>query len=341
MSPMADYASLIPVNVITGFLGSGKTTLLQGLLASPEMANTAVLINEFGEIALDHHLLMRVDESTAVLSSGCVCCTVRDDLVPAIRGLFSRRERGEIPRFNRVVIETSGLADPASIAFTVLREPVLQHHFRLGNVVTTVDAANARSQLDSFPEAIRQVAMADRIVLTKTDLCPPEDLPPLLARLRGINPAASVSDSRLGDVRPGPLLFEDVYDSEGKMAEVLRWIEPAGDTHGKGGHAHTEGVHAFAMTYDRPLNWSAFGIWLTMLLHRHGQRVLRVKAVLNVQGSATPVAVHGVQHIVHPPVHLPGWPDDERRSRIVFIVKDLTRAQIEASLDAFNRLANP
>jgi len=338
---MADYASLIPVNVITGFLGSGKTTLLQGLLASPDMADTAVLINEFGEIALDHHLLTRVDASTAVLSSGCVCCTVRDDLVPAIRGLFSRRERGEIPRFRRLVIETSGLVDPSSIAFTVLREPVLQHHFRLGNVVTTVDAVNARTQLESFPESLRQVALADRIVLTKTDLCEPGAIPPLLARLREINPAASVRDSASGDVRPGPLLFEDVYDSEGKMAEVMRWIASAGDAHGAPGHAHTEGIQSFALTYDRPLNWVAFGIWLTLLLHRHGQRVLRVKGVLNVEGSATPVAVHGVQHIVHPPVHLPAWPDAERRSRIVFIVKDLPRAQIEASLDAFNRLGNP
>lgn len=338
---MADYASLIPVNVITGFLGSGKTTLLQGLLASPEMADAAVLINEFGEIALDHHLLMRVDENTTVLGSGCVCCTVREDLVGAMRALFSRRERGEIPRFRRMVIETSGLADPASIVFTVLREPVLQYHFRLGNIVTTVDAVNGRNLLDSFPESLRQVAMADRIVVTKTDLCEPEDVPPLLARLRALNPAASVRDSATGDLRPGPLLFEDVYDSEGKMAEAARWIETAADSHGTPGHAHTEGVQSFCITVDRPLNWTAFGIWLTMLLQRHGLKVLRVKAVLNVLGSDTPVAVHGVQHIVHPPVHLPGWPDAERRSRIVFIVKDLERGPIEASLAAFNRLGNP
>ena len=186
---MADYASLIPVNVITGFLGSGKTTLLQGLLSSPAMADAAVLINEFGEIALDHHLLMRVDESISVLGNGCVCCTVRDDLAAALRGLFSRRERRELPRFKRVVIETSGLADPSSIAFTVLRDPVLQHHFRLGNVVTTVDAVNGQNQLDEFPESLRQVAMADRIVLTKTDLCEPGTAAPLLASLRRINPA--------------------------------------------------------------------------------------------------------------------------------------------------------
>lgn len=338
---MADYAGLIPVNVITGFLGSGKTTLLQRLLASPELGDAAVLINEFGEVALDHHLLMRVDETTAVLGSGCVCCTVREDLVAAMRALFSRRERGEVPRFRRLVIETSGLADPAAIVFTVLREPVLQYHFRLGNVVTTVDAVNGRDQLTSFPESLRQVAMADRIVLTKTDLCAPGDVSPLRARLREINPAAEILDAATADLRPGPLLFEDVYDSEGKMAEAMRWIEPAASAHGAPGHAHTEGVSSFALTYDRPLNWTAFGIWLTMLLQRHGPNVLRVKGVLNVEGSDTPVAVHGVQHIVHPPVHLPGWPDGERRSRIVFIVKDLERARIEASLDAFNRLGNP
>jgi G3E family GTPase len=338
---VANYAGLIPVNVITGFLGSGKTTLLQGLLSSPDMADTAVLINEFGEIALDHHLLMRVDESTFVLGGGCVCCTVREDLVAAIRGLFSRRERGEVPRFNRIVIETSGLADPSSIAFTVLRDPVLRNHFRLGNVVTTVDAVNGPNQLNDFPESLRQAAMADRIVLTKTDLCEPASVASLLARLRQINPAASIRDSATGDLRPGPLLFEDLYDSEGKMAEATRWMQPGADSPDALGHAHTEGVQAFAMTYERPLNWSAFGIWLTMLLHRHGHQVLRVKGILNVEGSGTPVAVHGVQHIVHPPVHLPDWPDSTRSSRIVFIVKDLPRERIEASLDAFNRLANP
>lgn len=336
---MADYASLIPVNVITGFLGSGKTTLLQRLLASPEMADTAVLLNEFGEVALDHHLLMRVDESTAVLSNGCVCCTIRDDLVQSIRSLFSRRERGEIPRFGRLVIETSGLADPASIAFTVLTEPVIQHHFRLGNAVTTVDAVNGQSQLRAFPEAPRQVALADRIVLTKTDLCAPERVEPLRALLRKLNPSAPVRDATQDALGPRALLFEDMYDPEGKMAEARRWIE-AGQGAGEQ-HPHTEGVQAFTVGYDAPLNWSAFGIWLTMLLHRHGERVLRVKGVLHVEGLDAPVAVHGVQHIVHPPVHLPGWPDGARRSRIVFIVKDLPRAQIEASLAAFNRLANP
>jgi len=338
---MADYASLIPVNAITGFLGSGKTTLLQRLLAYPEMAGTAFLVNEFGEIALDHHLLMRVDPGTVVLASGCVCCTLRDDLKQSIRDLYSRRERGEIPRFRRLVIETSGLADSASIAFTVLTDPVIRHHFRLGHTVTTVDAVNGLASLSAFPEAPRQAALADRIVLTKTDLCDAGALPELMAALRRINPSAPLLDAAKDTIAPGPLLVEDLYFPEGRMAEVRRWVEGNPDGHGAPEHAHTAGVQSFSVTYETPLNWSAFGIWLSMLLHRHGERVLRVKGVLRVAGTDNPVAVHGVQHIVHPPVHLPGWPDAERRSRIVFIVKDLPRARIEESLGVFNRLANP
>jgi G3E family GTPase len=340
---MADYASLIPVNVITGFLGSGKTTLLQRLLASPHLADTAVLINEFGEVALDHQLLLRVDESTGVLPSGCICCAIRGDLVQSIRGLFSRRERGEIPRFQRLVIETSGLADPAPIAYTLLTEPVIQHHFRLGNVVTTVDAVNGRAQLDSFPESLRQAAMADRIVITKTDLCERNQGEALRSALRRINPSAPIMDASGNALALATLLLEDLYDAEDRMAEARRWAGDGGaipDAHALQGHPHTEGVLAFAVIHEGALNWSAFGIWLTMLLHRHGERVLRVKGLLNVIGSETPVAIHGVQHIVHPPVHLPTWPDGERRSRIVFIVKDLPKSRIEASLAVFNRLAN-
>jgi len=329
------------VNVITGFLGSGKTTLLQRLLGSPDMADTAVLINEFGDVALDHHLLMRVDENTAVLNSGCICCTIREDLVQAIRSLFSRRERGEIPRFRRLVIETSGLADPATIAYTVLSHPVIQHHFRLGNAVTTVDAVNGGVQLVSFPEALRQAAMADRIVLTKSDLAEAEACTALRARLGTINPSAPILDAWTDPVEPGPLLVDDLYDAKAREGEARRWTQAEGGHAGLVAHPHTEGVASFSLAFDEPLNWSAFGIWLTMLLHRHGECVLRVKGVLALAGADLPVAIHGVQHIVHPPVHLPGWPDGERRSRIVFIVKDLPRERIEASLAVFNRLANP
>lgn len=331
------YGTFIPVNVVTGFLGSGKTTLLQRLLASPLLNDTAVLVNEFGEVGLDHHLLTSSTQPTLLMDNGCVCCAIRGDLQDALRGLFDQRERGEIPPFRRVVVETSGLADPVPIAYTVLAEPVLQHHFRLGNVVTVVDAVNGLDQLARFEESIKQVAVADRIVLTKTDLLEDEGTDVLLDRLHAINLSAPVIEGISDDIRPDTLITQDLHDPAGKAREVDRWIQ-AGDPHR---HHHTEGVSSFAMIYDRPLDWTAFGIWMTMLLNRHGDKVLRIKGLLSVSDVETPVLINGVQHVVHPPVHLDAWPDSDRRSRLVFIVRDMDRARIEASLAAFNGMANP
>ena len=330
------YGSFIPVNVVTGFLGSGKTTLLQHLLGHPDLTDTAVLVNEFGEVGLDHHLLQSSTQPTLLMDNGCVCCAIRGDLQEALRGLWDQRERGEIPAFRRVVIETSGLADPVPIAYTVLAEPVLMHHFRLGNVVTVVDAVNGLDQLTQFEESVKQVAVADRIVLTKTDLLEDDPADALRARLTETNLSAPVL-ANTGDIRPDALITQDLHDPAGKKREVDRWMQAA-DPHR---HGHTDGVASFAMIYDRPLDWTAFGIWMTMLLNRHGDRVLRIKGLLNVEGVSTPVLINGVQHVVHPPVHLEGWPDHDRRSRLVFIVRDMDRAKIEASLAAFNGLANP
>jgi len=353
---MAEYASLIPVNVITGFLGSGKTTVLRQLLASPQLHDTAVLINEFGEVGLDHHLLQRVDESTVLLQSGCICCTIRGDLQTSIRDLFSRRERGEVPPFRRLAIETTGLADPAPILYTILADPVIQHHFRLGNIVTTVDAVNAPAQLERHPETAKQIAVADRLILTKTDLAEAAAVESLEAKLRAMNPSAPLVRAADGPLEPDSLLTSDIYEAESRTAEIRRWVERAlkpehrgGVPHGRdangeypNGHdpnRHGEDIEGFCITFEQPLDWSAFGIWLTMLLQRHGERVLRVKGILNTVDMPTPVVVHGVQHIVHPPVHLDAWPDAERRSRIVFIVQGIPRQQIEASLAAFNAMA--
>ena len=343
---MADYASLIPINVITGFLGSGKTTLLAHLLKSPGLRDTAVLINEFGEVGLDHHLIEHATESTLLLDNGCLCCAIRGDLQASLRELFSQRERGEVPRFRRVVIETSGLADPAPIAYTILAEPVLQHHFRLGNVVATIDAVNGARQLDTHPESVKQAAIADRLVLTKTDLCPAERSAALCGRLRRLNASAPVIDTALGLPDPDSLLVEDVYGEDGGRREVGRWLAAGADSGDSGaepghGHEHTDGVSSFCLAFDGPLDWTAFGIWMTMLLNRHGDKVLRIKGMLNVAGVGDPVLINGVQHIVHPPTHLDGWPDADRRSRIVFIVQDIPRERIERSLAAFNALGSP
>ena len=333
---MADYQSLIPVNVITGFLGSGKTTLLQRLLASPKLANTAVLINEFGEVSLDHLLLDVVDRETVILESGCVCCTIRGDLADAIRELHSKRERGVIPPFDRLAIETTGLADPAPIVSTLLAEPVLRHHFRLGNIVTTVDALNAERHLRNNPESEKQAAIADRLVLTKSDLADISTLEKARAALAALNRTAPVIDVHDEGFDPDDLLASDVYDADARLAEVQRWLAPHDHEH-EGQSHHGDDIETFSLIVDHPVDWTAFGIWLTMLLHRHGEQVLRVKGILNVEGQTTPVIIHGVQHVVHPPAHLDAWPDEDRRSRIVFILRGLDPALLKRSLNVFTR----
>ena len=344
---VAAYETLIPVNVVTGFLGSGKTTLLNRLLRSPELARTAVLVNEFGEVGLDHLLLEAVDGDTVILQSGCVCCTIRGDLADAIRKLYSRRERGLIPPFDRLAIETTGLADPAPIISTLLAEPVIRHHFRLGNVIATVDAVNGPLHLAQNPESVKQVAVADRIVLTKTDLADEAQLRQLKPALKRLNPTAPVLDAAADPLAPDDLMAADVYDPARKTAEVRRWLDEevhrAAADRDHGHHdpnRHDRDIRAFCLTFERPLDWTLFGIWLSMLLHAHGERVLRVKGILNVLGLATPVVIHGVQHVIHPPAHLEAWPSADRRSRIVFIVRGLEQRAIERSLAAFSRQAD-
>jgi G3E family GTPase len=339
-------ADLIPVNIVTGFLGSGKTTLLQRLLASPRLANTAVLVNELGEVALDHLLLRHIDETTVVLPSGCVCCAIRDDLRAAISELYGKRERGGIPRFDRLVIETTGLADPAPIISTLMADPVLRHHFRVENVVTTVDAVNGARHLAQHAESVKQVAVADRVVLTKTDLSGPAPAEAVRAACRRYNPAAPIFENTVDSIGPDQLFTGDVADLSGPGADAGRWRQAEGVTASPGetpaggdGNRHAADIYAFSATFDRALDWTAFGIWLTMLLHAHGENVLRVKGILQVVGAPTPVVIHGVQHLVHAPVHLDAWPTADRGTRLVFIVRKLPRQVIERSLAAFNRLA--
>ncbi|HEY7536388.1 MAG TPA: GTP-binding protein [Gaiellaceae bacterium] len=316
---MAD-ADRTPVALLTGFLGSGKTTLLSRLLADPGMGETAVIVNELGEVAVDHHLLRRVDERTVVLESGCVCCTLRGDLADELRDLLSRRTRGEIPWFRRVVVETTGLADPAPILYTLVSEPVVKSHFALERVITTVDAQHGLRG----PESLRQAAAADRLVVTKTDLADPA---PLERELEALNPTAEVLEASFGDVTPDQLFGGPGHEPR---VSVLDPDE----------HAHSDGVRAHSLVFDEQLDWTAFGVWLTMLLAARGEDLLRVKGLLNVGGSG-PLVLNGVQHVVHPPIHLDEWPDDDQRSRIVFIGRGFTAAELERSLVAFNRAARP
>jgi G3E family GTPase len=302
-----------PVTLVTGFLGSGKTTLISRLLAHPDMGETAVIVNELGEVGIDHHLLRRVDERTVLLNSGCVCCTLRGDLADELRDLDSRRARGEIPAFRRVVVETTGLADPAPIVYTLAAEPVVRHQFELDAIVATVDARNGLVE----EESVKQAAVADVLVVTKVDVATPDGLE---ARLRALNPGADVVEAAFGDVEPARLF--------GRSRSDPRNFPSAG------GHAHGD-VRAFCLVLERPLDWTAFGIWLTMLLQARGGDLFRVKGLLDV-GAEGPLLLNGVQHVVHPPEHLDAWPDDDRRSRIVFIGRGLAPEAVERSLLAFN-----
>jgi G3E family GTPase len=304
--------------------------LLQRLLASPRLANTAVLVNELGQVALDHLLLRHVDETTVVLPSGCVCCAIRDDLRAAISELYGKREQGRIPPFDRLVIETTGLADPAPIIFTLMADPVLRHHFRVEHVVTTVDAVNGARHLAQYEESVKQVAVADRVVLTKTDLTGPAQAEAVRAACRRYNPAAPIFDNSVDAIGPQQLFTGDAASLADPPAEAGRGRPAAG---------HAADIYAFSATFEGALDWTAFGIWLTMLLHAHGENVLRVKGLLQVVGAPTPVVIHGVQHLVHAPVHLDAWPTADRGTRLVFIVRKLPRPAIERSLAAFNRLA--
>ena len=332
--------------MLTGFLGSGKTTLLNRLLKHPALGDAAVLINEFGEVGIDHQLVEAVDESTVLLASGCLCCTIRDDLKQAILEVHDKRARGVVPPYRRMIVETTGLADPAPILATLMNDVSLRHHYRLGTIVTTVDAVNGLGQLERQEESVKQAAVADRIVLTKTDIAEASAIEALRRRLDRINPSAEFLVGNHGAVDPERVLRADVYDPAAKGGEVLRWIEAEAATirtehahgHGHDVNRHDASIHAFCLVHDEPVDWTAFGVWLTMLLHTHGEDILRVKGLLNVEGEETPVVINGVQHIIHPPMHLDAWPDESRQSRVVFIVRGLERALIERSLAVFNRL---
>jgi G3E family GTPase len=312
----------VPVVLVTGFLGSGKTTLISALLAHPGMGDTAVLVNELGEVAIDHHLVRRVDERTVVLASGCVCCTLRGDLQDELRDLLARRDRGEVAPFAHVVVETTGLADPAPVLSTLLTEPLLRHHYEIEAVVATVDAVNGAATLDRHPESVKQAAVADTVLVTKADACAPAPLDALEARLRALNPLAAVRRVSFGAIAPADLL-----------AGRRRADDAAGAT-AVDHPTHTGDVQSFALVRDEPLDWDAFAVWLTMLLHARGLDVLRVKGLLDVGGPG-PVVLDGVQHVVHRPRHLDAWPDGDRRTRIVFITRGIGRDQVLASLEAF------
>ena len=340
-------STLLPVTLLTGFLGSGKTTLLNQLIR--QLPRTAVVMNEFGEISLDHDLLEKMEGPMAVLSGGCVCCTVSGSLSPTLKNLYMARERGDIPSFERVVIETTGIADPAPILDTLLNDPWVRARFRMDGVVTTVDAVLGEAQLDSYFEAMRQVAVADRLILTKTDLARPEDLSALKQRLAKLNPAAEQLAAVRGEMDFGRILDLGLFNARDKIPDVQKWLNEqrykpvkAGTAMGKmpdSDAGHDQRIRAFSVVIDDPVPLAGLQAALEMLVSFRSEYLLRFKAIVNIAGHAKPTVLHGVQHVLYPEVELENWPSDDHRSRFVFIVRDMDPEFVAKVLEDFTQAA--
>jgi G3E family GTPase len=346
----------IPLNIFTGFLGAGKTTLLNRLLKDPAMSEAAVLVNEVGDIGIDHNLYEIVEDGVILLSSGCLCCSVRGDLVNSLENLLRARDNGRCKPFNRVVVETTGIADPASVIHILMTQPYLTLRYRLDGVVTLVDAVNGMKTLDAHEEAVKQAAMADRLVITKTDL--PEgkaQLSALRERLKKLNPAAIVLE---GEVRVEDLIDAGLYNPGSKIPDVARWLREEAviaaeedahhhdhdhHHHGHGHHhnhdqasRHDASIKAFSIATEQPIPFNTLEMFLDLLRSAHGDRILRMKGIVKLADDPSrPVVFHVVQHLMHPPARLEAWPDADRRSRIVCITKDLAPEMVRKMFDAF------
>jgi G3E family GTPase len=357
---LAPGSTLIPITILTGFLGSGKTTTLNHLLRQPGLQGTIAIINEFGEVGIDHLLIETTEERFALLDNGCICCTIRGDLVDTLKTIVARRDAGELPDFSRVLLETTGLADPAPVLHTLMVDAEIAALYRIDGVVVTVDAVNGAATLSNYAEAVKQVGVADRLLITKTDLAAAPVVADLVARLSAINPTADVLTIRDGEVDPAAVLGVGLFDPAARSAEIVAWFERAavagagahdhdncaGDdcdhpahahgAHHGDGHPPHGGVHSFSLLIEGPVEWKPFAQWLDYVASLRGEDLLRFKGIINVAGKPDhPVVVHGVQHVFHPPRDLDRWPTAERHTRLVFIVRDIPQSLIERTLCKF------
>jgi G3E family GTPase len=331
-------AGLIPVSIITGFLGSGKTTLVNRLLKRPEMNRVAVIVNELGEIGVDNELVETSSEQMMLLNNGCLCCVLRGDLQETMRDLFIKRRNGEIIDFDRVVIETTGLADPAPVMQTLITDSLLLEQYRLDCVVTVVDAVNAPGQLVQFTEPVKQVALADRLVISKSDLVGEKQVAELIARLKELNPKAPVKLALNGEVELSFLIGVGLSRTKARLEDVERWLGPD-DDHGHT-HRHDEAVQSFVLRFERPLRWETFTQCMEVLTALRGPDLLRVKGLVNVEGRAGPMVVQGVQHLFHPPLELAAWPGPDHGTRLVFITRGIPRQTIADLFSAIGAIGS-
>ena len=335
-------SSITPVTLLTGFLGSGKTTLLNRLLRDPGIGETAVLINEFGAVAIDHLLVRESSENLTVLANGCICCSVAGDMVQALRDLYFKRANGEVPDFKRVVIETTGLADPAPIMHTLIEMPLVAARYSLSGVVTTVDAEHGARQLDDHMESVKQAAVADRIVLTKTDRVSIEHAELLRARLRSLNPGAAILDANSGAVDCATLFNTGLYQPGQRTPDVRAWLKaeayralpksPSPFVRSVPTTRHDERFHAFTISIEKPVAWPRLIEALELLTTLRGDQLLRIKGIINVAGEDRPKVIHAVQHTIYPPAQLAAWPDGDHTTRLVFITRDLDEEFVRDTL---------
>lgn len=342
-SQVDPLAGKLPVTVITGFLGSGKTTLIRHLLTHPDMNRVAVVINEIGEIGIDNDLVRMSSENITLLANGCLCCTVRTDLQETLRELFGQRRAGQIADFDRIVIETTGLADPAPVVQTLVSDSMLLAHYRLDGVVTLVDAVNGIANIENTSETQKQIALADRIIITKSDLVNAAELATLRERIAAVNPRADSVLSVMGEIAPARLTGLGLMSARAG-ALTLRFLGE-GATPSEAGDSylgvrlparHDLGIRTLSLRFDKPFSWAAFSAAMDMLGTLRGPDLLRVKGIVNVEGKA--VVVQGVQHIFHPPLHLDRWPSADRDTRMVFISRKLDEALIRGLFTAVGAL---